>query len=185
MKTEYKLAEALKNMMTEMPIDEISVTAIAKKCHVNRQTFYYHFHDIYDLLTLVFLNEQIPNINNAKNLAEMVGCIYKYYVKNSSFIDATLDSAGKDLFKELIYNSCYQTINRFVDGIYESKKLKENDVKSIVRFYALAYSNAIVYYLSNFKTKSLDGLMMSFCFIGDDNLVNSVHKMMYVRSKKR
>ena len=68
MKTEYRLAEALKNMMSEVPLDSISVTSLVKRCHVNRQTFYYHFHDIYDLLTLVFLNESIPHAEESKTI---------------------------------------------------------------------------------------------------------------------
>ena len=80
MKTEYRLAEALKNMMSEVPLDSISVTSLSKKCHVNRQTFYYHFHDIYDLLALVFLNEKIPHIDECRDSVEMVTAIYNYYV---------------------------------------------------------------------------------------------------------
>ena len=62
MKTEHRLAEALKNMMSELPLEEISVAALTRRCKVNRQTFYYHFNDIYDLLALVFLNEKISTI---------------------------------------------------------------------------------------------------------------------------
>ena len=62
MKTEHRLAEALKSMMSQLPLEEISVAALARRCKVNRQTFYYHFHDIYDLLALVFLNEKISGI---------------------------------------------------------------------------------------------------------------------------
>ena len=75
MKTEYRLAEALKNMMSEVSLDSISVTTLTKKCKVNRQTFYYHFHDIYDLLTLIFLNEEIEDIETARNIKEMLGLI--------------------------------------------------------------------------------------------------------------
>ena len=52
-KTEKRMCNALKAMMEEKPLEEISVTSLSKKCHVNRQTFYYHFHDIYDLLSVV------------------------------------------------------------------------------------------------------------------------------------
>ena len=184
MKTEYRLAEALKGMMAESPLDEISVIALTKKCKVNRQTFYYHFHDIYDLLTLVFLNETIPNIDNCMSLKEMVSCIYKYYVKNIGFIDATLSSAGKDLFQEFMYNNCYHTIQRYVDNVPESKKLKVNDLKSIARFYALAYSNSIVYYLSTYKQKSLDGLLKCFCFVKENAIEEAVIDFNLTRIKK-
>ena len=56
MKTEHALARTLKEMMSSQPLDDISVLEISKKCGVSRKTFYYHYHDIYDLLTQVFLD---------------------------------------------------------------------------------------------------------------------------------
>ena len=100
MKTEHRFAEALKNMMSELPLEEISVAALTRRCKVNRQTFYYHFHDIYDLLALVFLNESIPDIDKAMDSEQMAIAIFDYYLKNQNFIDGTLNSAGKDLFGE-------------------------------------------------------------------------------------
>ena len=77
MKTEYRFAEALKEMMSEVSIDSISVTSLCKKCKVNRQTFYYHFHDIYDLLTLVFLNEEMPEAERTKNIKELLVVVFQ------------------------------------------------------------------------------------------------------------
>ena len=105
MKTEHRLAEALKSMMAELPLEEISVASLARRCKVHRQTFYYHFNDIYDLLALVFLNEKIPQIDETRNSVEMVTAIYRYYESNQAFIDGTLNSAGKDLFEEFVYNT--------------------------------------------------------------------------------
>jgi AcrR family transcriptional regulator len=59
MKTKARLGNSLKKFMATMPLDTISVINITKDCKVNRQTFYYHFRNIYDLLTWVFLNEEI------------------------------------------------------------------------------------------------------------------------------
>ena len=61
MKTEHQFAEALKKMMANTPLDEISVTSLSKRIGVSRKTFYYHFHDVYDLLTLVFLDDKVTD----------------------------------------------------------------------------------------------------------------------------
>ena len=55
MKTEHELAKVLKEMMASRSLDDISVMEISRRCGVSRKTFYYHYHDIYDLLTLIFL----------------------------------------------------------------------------------------------------------------------------------
>ena len=185
MKTEYRFAEALKNMMSEVPLDSISVTALTKKCHVNRQTFYYHFHDIYDLLTLVFLNEEIPDASSSTNIKDLLKIIFKYYTKNKGFIDATLNSAGKELFEEFCYNVCYQSFLRFVNNVPDSKKLHVNDRKAVARFYALAYSHSIVYYLSTYKSKSVEGLLNCFVFESNHVFEEAVKRLLDVRSKQK
>ena len=185
MKTEYRLAEALKNMMAEVPLDSISVTTLAKKCKVNRQTFYYHFHDIYDLLTLVFLNEEVPGLEEVNNTKNLLSVVFKYYLQNKGFIDATINSAGKDLFEEFVHNVCYKTFLRFVNSIQDSKKLHINDRKAVARFYALAYSHSIVYYLSTYKNKTLVGLYNCFVFEPNTVFEDAVARLLSVRSKQK
>ena len=181
MKTEHRFAEALKSMMSELPLEEISVAALTRRCKVNRQTFYYHFHDIYDLLALVFLNETIPDIDRVMNSEEMATAIFDYYIKNQNFIDGTLNSAGKDLFVEFIYNCCYKCFTKFINNIVESKRINANDKKNIVRFRAFAYSSSIVYYLSTHKSKTLSGLLTCFCFENDENMRQEIKDLLDYR----
>ena len=185
MKTEHRLAEALKTMMSDLPLEEISVAALTRRCKVHRQTFYYHFNDIYDLLALVFLNEKIPNIDDAKNSEEMVTAIYRYYENNQAFIDGTLNSAGKDLFEEFIYNTCYRLFTKFINNLAESKRINVNEKKNIVRFRAFAYSSSIVYYLSTHKNKSLDNMLLCFCFENDENMRKEILDLLDYRWRKR
>ena len=55
--TKLALAQSLKQLMAERTLDKITVKEIVTRCGVNRQTFYYHFKDIYDLLDWMFVNE--------------------------------------------------------------------------------------------------------------------------------
>lgn len=183
MKTEHELAFALKTMMSEIPLDEISVTSLTKRCGVNRKTFYYHFHDIYDLLTQVFLDERIQGTENAKDINQLLKVIFDYYIKNSKFIDATLNSAGKELVQEFFYNICYTNFLRFINNMADGKKLHINDRKYVARFYAFAYSNSIIYYLSTYKNKTLNGLMNCFNFQNKNVLEESVQNLLKTRAK--
>lgn len=176
MKTEYRFANALKTIMAEVPLDDISVTLLCKKCQVKRQTFYYHFHDIYDLLTLVFLSEEIEGISDIKNIKQMIKSIFNYYNMNRAFIDATMNSACKELFQEFVYNNCYRALLRLISADNDSKRLHLNDRKAIARFYGMAFSNSIVYYLSTHKTKTSDGLLLSLSFEDDESIHNAIMK---------
>ena len=48
--TEKALAESLKKLLAKKTLEKITVKDITDDCGVNRQTFYYHFHDVYDLV---------------------------------------------------------------------------------------------------------------------------------------
>ena len=52
--TKKALAQSLRNLLTKRTLDKITVKDIVDDCGVNRQTFYYHFHDVYDLLEWIF-----------------------------------------------------------------------------------------------------------------------------------
>lgn len=46
-----RFADELKELMKRKPLDKISIRELTDGCGVNRQTFYYHFADIYDLVS--------------------------------------------------------------------------------------------------------------------------------------
>ena len=48
--TKQALSDTFKALLETQTIDKITVKDIVTKCGVNRQTFYYHFRDIYDLM---------------------------------------------------------------------------------------------------------------------------------------
>ena len=55
--TKRLLANTLTEMMAEKPFDRITVSELTKRCGVNRQTFYYHFETIADLLLWMLQEE--------------------------------------------------------------------------------------------------------------------------------
>ena len=65
--TKKAIAAALKETMREKSLSKITVNDIAEKCSINRQTFYYHFQDIYDLVEWICLEEADEAIENNKN----------------------------------------------------------------------------------------------------------------------
>lgn len=55
--TKATLAAALRTCMQDTPIDRISIKTITDMCGLNRQTFYYHFKDIYDLVKWMYVHD--------------------------------------------------------------------------------------------------------------------------------
>lgn len=55
--TKKAIAAELKDLCRKKSFDKISISDITEQCGLNRQTFYYHFEDKYELLNWIYLNE--------------------------------------------------------------------------------------------------------------------------------
>ena len=55
--TKTDIKEAFMTLLNKKPFDKITVKEIVEECGINRNTFYYHYEDIYDLLQSVLDDE--------------------------------------------------------------------------------------------------------------------------------
>ena len=67
--TKRALVQSLKELLTEKPLDKITVTDLTEHCGVNRMTFYYHFKDIYDLVEWACLEDARAALEEKKTYA--------------------------------------------------------------------------------------------------------------------
>ncbi len=61
--TKRAIADSFKKLMETTPFDRISVSSITDGCHLNRQTFYYHFQDKYELINWIFYTDVIHKVS--------------------------------------------------------------------------------------------------------------------------
>ena len=97
--TKKALAEALKQLMEEMPFAKISVADICEHCDMNRKSFYYHFKDKYDLLNWILdteLLEMTLHGDAGLNFWEKIRSLLCYLYDNQSFVRKALDVEGQN-----------------------------------------------------------------------------------------
>lgn len=101
--TEAKFKYALKDMMKSMPLEDINVTALCSRIGCHRQTFYYHYQDIYDLIAAILLNEDLAAVEQAKTVEEALQALLSYIRENFNFLRSTYNSAARDLTDDFIF----------------------------------------------------------------------------------
>ena len=55
--TKKALALSIKKLMETIPLAKLSIHEIVDDCGINRQTFYYHFKDKFDLVNWLYLQK--------------------------------------------------------------------------------------------------------------------------------
>ena len=139
--TKNALATALKKLLSKKELSKITISNITEECGVNRQTFYYHFKDIYDLLEWIFTNEVIEEIDNEieENWQQKFIYIFEYVIQNKEFIKNVYSSGSKEYFLKFAYKQTNLLIINFIEKEYKDKKIKEENKKFIANFYKYGF----------------------------------------------
>lgn len=88
--------------MKTKPLSKITVSELIRDCRINRNTFYYHFNDIYDLLHWMFENELIDKVkkfNLITDSRKVMNLIMDYLEENEHILNCAYDSIGRDEMK--------------------------------------------------------------------------------------
>jgi len=106
--TKAALGAALKKLVGEKPFEKISIGEICDLCNMNRKSFYYHFHDKYELVVWIFENEFIEGSKGQirGNIWETMSLLCGYFYQNKPFYKRILQIDGQNCFTEYFASLC-------------------------------------------------------------------------------
>lgn len=149
-KTKKELGITLKKLMQTKPFDKISVIDIVNECNYNRQTFYYHFQDKYELLGWIYKNEALTQLNEYKkfdNWQEDFLKIFSYVKYNRKFCMNTLKSLGRDHFDDFLFHITYDILMEVVNEVAKDYNIAEKDCQFIAEFYSFAFAGILTHWM--------------------------------------
>ena len=148
--TKTAIVNALKKMMLKKPLGKITVREIIEDCGVNRQTFYYHFQDIYDLTEWMFEQEAIELLKRSDSCItwdEGIRLVFSYVKDNKHICESALDSLGREHLQRFFYKDVEELMKNI---IYEHKgdlKVSDKYLDFISEFYTLALVSYLVQWM--------------------------------------
>ena len=137
--TKLALGSALKQMLAVKPIEKITVKDLVEICGVNRQTFYYHFDDVYDLLEWVFeedANRVLPSEIVYEHWQDDVILFFSYLRDNRSFALNIYNSNSRTYMLRYYKKRLQDCIRSFADIVCESRSIDRVDFDFVVELYA-------------------------------------------------
>lgn len=152
MKTKKALAESLKNLLLQKPLNKITISDIADDCGINRMTFYYHFKDIYDLVEWTCAEEAAQAMEGKKT----------YDTWQEGFLNIfSAVQANKPLIMNVYRCVSRERIEQYLNplicslilGVVEEKSaempVSEADKRFIANFYEYAFIGVMLEWIDN------------------------------------
>ena len=150
--TKKILADTMREKMKVKPLNKITIKEIVQDCGVNRQTFYYHFPDIYGLLEWMFQQDAAKLLEKYNKIDVWeVGFmeLLRYIKKNHAICMCTLNSLARDELERFFYTDVYQLILSIMEEVGGDLQVKEDDIEFIARFYTLSLCSLVIHWMKN------------------------------------
>ncbi len=176
--TKNAFAAALKKMMAVKPMDKITVKDLVDICGVNRQTFYYHFDDVYDLLEWVFEEDAkrvLPKRIVYDHWREDVVAFFEYLYENHTFAMNVYNSNSRRYMLRFLKQRLEGCIRGFAEIVCEGRNIDRRDYEFIIEFYANGIIGLISQWLDMGMPASTPADRERFLIMLD----NSVENMLY------
>lgn len=150
--TKKAIAYTFKDLLKEKPFNKITVNDIAKKCDINRQTFYYHFKDIKDLVEWICIDE-VDNILKKKDECDRWEdkflLVFKIMKEEKIFVKNIYNSVSVEVLRNNLYRLVYPIIYDEILEKSKGKRLREEDKRFITDFYKYAFVSIVLNWIDN------------------------------------
>lgn len=159
--TKQQLADSLKDLMKNIPFRKITVQNVTDHCGLNRQTFYYHFKDIYQLLEWIYRNEIFPQSDRTDDLdwkKEMRSAI-RYALKNKAFLRNINRSIRRETVEKFLYPIIYQWVTLIAADTHCDLSSKPEEQQFLYDFFTNAFVSFLIRWIGNGMQEDEENLL--------------------------
>ena len=138
--THQAIVSTFDEMITEMPFDKITVSALVKRCAISTNTFYYHFKDIYDLLDVwmqtemgTFMSIDMPYEDWTTSAKLML----EHCKEKKPAVMHVYNSVSRDSLEQYLFNRSNDLVCKYVSRYSVGKQVPQEKLDELAEFFRL------------------------------------------------
>jgi probable dihydroxyacetone kinase regulator len=177
--TKRALAASLKKLLAAKPLDKITIRDIVEDCGVNRQTFYYHFHDVYDLMEWIFMDEAARVLGERRTPPsgkEAFLSLFRYMEENRAFVINSYNSISREHLEAYLKKMSRPIIYDLAISLSKDMDISPENLNFVVDIYVFAMVGLTLDWVgSNMRSNYADHTD-KFLKLVDGSLENALRK---------
>lgn len=157
--TRKAIIQMFEDMLHEMPFDKITVSEIVTRCDISSNTFYYHFHDIYDLLDCwLNIKEEKYFCNQVleQDWKDILKMIFHDLQDHPDIVNHIFDSRSRERIEKYAYNSIETSIFQLVKERPIGIELSEEMQQMVTRVFCCTLFGFLIKFIWNGMDMDVD-----------------------------
>lgn len=158
------------DLLNKKPINKITVKEIAQECGINRNSFYYHFNDLPNLIEVILTEEAERFVSLHKeddsiylHLLDAVD----FAIENKTAVYHIYNSANRDMFERYLDRITEKTIADFMDYATADRSISDEDKEAVVLYYRCLLVGFVINWLASGMKYDLRQKLERICELFD------------------
>ena len=146
------VADALLELIRRKDADKITVKDLVEVCGISRQTFYYHFKDIYDLVEWSCQEDASKALAGNKTYETWQQGflqLFKAVQDNKPFIMNVYHSVSREQVENYLYKVTYDLLEGVVEEQAQGMSVRDEDKAFIATVYKYAFVGLMLDWIKN------------------------------------
>jgi probable dihydroxyacetone kinase regulator len=165
--TKQALANSLRHLLEKKSLSKITIKDIVEDCGVNRQTFYYHFQDVYDLVDWIFHNDFDRVLAEHKDYHTwQQGCrqVLDYMLQNRILVLNAAHSVNRIQLEEHMKSWIRPILADIIEDLSSDIPISDEDKDFVTTIYLLMLSGLFMEWIGkDMPRDQLKNLDKLFC----------------------
>lgn len=150
--TKEIIAKTLRELLEEKPMSKITVKDIVERCGVNRNTFYYHFRDIPDVVEFTLKkkwDEILEAPQEQNSILECMEEIVELVKDNRKLMLNMYRSVKRDTFLHYLNEVVMYIITEYFDKNSCEFHLDQEEIQILVKYYKCLFIGVLIDWLEH------------------------------------
>ena len=150
--TKEIIARTFTELLDEKPMSKVTVKDIVERCGVNRNTFYYHFRDIPDVVEFILKKKWDEILEAPQEKASILECMEEMAAlvrSNRKLMLNVYKSVKRDTFLFYMNEVATYIITEYFDKNMNEFNLDKREIQMLIKYYKCLFIGILMEWLDH------------------------------------
>lgn len=164
--TKKAIRNSFVKLLNEKPLNQITVRDIVDDCGVNRNTFYYYFQDLPQLVETI-VNEDAERMIREhpaiESIEDCLNAIIEFALENRKAVLHIYHSINRDIYEQYQWRVCEHAVTTYLEGALSGRTVPEPDRKLMVDYLKCVSFGLVIRWLEEGMQEDIQARFHRLC----------------------
>ena len=149
--TKKAIKDTFIELLEDHPLSDITVKDLVEKCGINRNSFYYHYHDLPELIEEIVkedAEEIIRKYPSVKSIVECYDAAIEFASQHRRAIMHIYKSVNREMFEGYLMEVCECLVRSYTNMVVSTESVNEGNIEIIVNYYKCVCFGLLIEWLN-------------------------------------